>query len=71
MVGAVVSQIRGADGRQPGDPARIARILLDIAETGNPPLRLLLGKDAVAVAQRMADRLATEDAAWRPVSESV
>ncbi|CCK24624.1 short-chain dehydrogenase/reductase SDR [Streptomyces davaonensis JCM 4913] len=71
VVGAAIAQIRGADGRQPGDPARIARILLDITEMDHPPLRLLLGGDAVAVAQRMADRLAAQDAEWRHVSESV
>ncbi|MGR6968315.1 hypothetical protein ACU639_01680 [Streptomyces cynarae] len=40
-------------------------------EAEEPPLRLLLGKDAVAVVKDMADRLATQDAQWRHVSESV
>ncbi|WP_225847536.1 SDR family NAD(P)-dependent oxidoreductase [Streptomyces sp. HPF1205] len=70
VVGAAVERIRGAHGTEPGDPYRISRILLDITETDDPPLRLLLGKDAVAVARRMADRLAAEDARWRHVSES-
>ncbi|GAA2339753.1 oxidoreductase [Streptomyces kunmingensis] len=71
VVGGAVGGIRGAHGRQPGDPARIARVLLDLTETDRPPLRLLLGKDAVAAAGSMAERLAAEDAAWRAVSESV
>ncbi|MEW2515450.1 oxidoreductase [Streptomyces sp. NPDC046870] len=71
VVGGAVAAIRGQDGKQPGDPARIARVLLDITETAEPPLRLLLGKDAVAVAQDMAGRLAAQDAEWRHVSESV
>ncbi|GHK05072.1 short-chain dehydrogenase/reductase [Streptomyces sp. Y2F8-2] len=70
VVGAAIAAIRGADGKQPGDPDRISRILLDIVEAEEPPLRLLLGKDAVAVAKDMADRLATQDAQWRDVSES-
>jgi hypothetical protein len=47
VVGAAIAAIRGADGKQPGDPERISRILLDITEAEEPPLRLLLGKDAV------------------------
>ncbi|MFF9884396.1 MULTISPECIES: oxidoreductase [Streptomyces] len=70
VVGGAMAAIRGAHGKQPGDPERISRILLDIAEAEEPPLRLLLGKDAVAVAQAMAERLATQDARWREVSES-
>ncbi|WP_189313110.1 oxidoreductase [Streptomyces brasiliensis] len=70
VVGGAIAAIRGADGNQPGDPGRISQILLDITETDEPPLRLLLGKDAVAVAQAMADRIAAQDAAWRDVSES-
>ncbi|WP_053846881.1 oxidoreductase [Streptomyces sp. NRRL B-24085] len=68
VVGGAIAAIRDADGRQPGHPDRISRILLDVVEAEEPPLRLLLGKDAVAVAQGMADRLAAEDARWRAVS---
>ncbi|CAL9280396.1 oxidoreductase [Streptomyces sp. SudanB182_2057] len=70
VVGGAIAAIRSADGKQPGDPERISRILLDITEAEEPPLRLLLGKDAVAVAQAMAERLAAQDARWREVSES-
>ncbi|GGT31336.1 oxidoreductase [Streptomyces chromofuscus] len=70
VVGGAVAAIRGAHGKQPGDPERISRILLDVVEAERPPLRLLLGKDAVAVARDMADRLAAQDAQWREVSES-
>ncbi|WP_225809847.1 oxidoreductase [Streptomyces spinosus] len=71
VVGGAVAAIREQDGRQPGDPVRIAQVLLDITEAEEPPLRLLLGKDAVAVARDMAGRLAAQDAQWRHVSESV
>ncbi|WP_372346693.1 oxidoreductase [Streptomyces sp. KL116D] len=71
VVGGAVEGIRGAHGQQPGDPARISQVLLDIAENDRPPLRLLLGKDAVAAADAMAERLAAQDAEWRAVSESV
>jgi NAD(P)-dependent dehydrogenase (short-subunit alcohol dehydrogenase family) len=71
VVGAAIAGIRGQDGNQPGDPARIAQILLDIVEAEEPPLRLLLGKDAVQVGLAVAENLAASDAEWRQVSESV
>ncbi|MEV0847204.1 oxidoreductase [Streptomyces sp. NPDC049954] len=71
VIEPVVERMRQADGKQPGDPAVIARILLDVTETDNPPVRLLLGRDAVAVARSAAETLAATDAQWREVSESV
>ncbi len=71
VIGPVVERLRSADGNQPGDPERIAKVLLDLANMDAPPLRLLLGKDAVAVAKAMADHLAASDAQWRTLSESV
>jgi len=71
VIAPVVERLRAADGKQPSDPARIAGVLLDIANTPEPPLRLLIGSDAVAVAAAAAERLAASDAQWRAVSESV
>ncbi|MFF4354829.1 oxidoreductase [Streptomyces sp. NPDC001530] len=71
VVGGAIDAIRSQDGKQPGDPGRISQILLDIVEAERPPLRLLLGKDAVQVAQAFAETLAAGDAEWRHVSESV
>lgn len=70
VIDPVVRRMRDADGKQPGDPARIARVLLDVAASPTPPLRLLLGSDAVAVAREAARMRAQEDAQWRPISES-
>lgn len=66
-----IARHRAADGHQTGDPARVAQILLDIAEVEEPPLRLLLGKDASEVGRIAAETLAAGDARWRQVSESV
>lgn len=71
VIGPIVERLRSADGRQPGDPERIAKVLVDIANMDAPPLHLLLGKDAVAVAKMVADNLAQSDARWRSLSESV
>lgn len=71
VVEPAIARQRASDGRQPGDPARIARILIDITGTEEPPLHLLLGKDAVEVARFAAETLAASDAKWREVSDSV
>lgn len=71
VIEPTVARLREADGRQPGDPERIARVLIDVAAMPEPPLRLLLGTDAVAVAAMAANLLAESDARWRDISESV
>jgi NAD(P)-dependent dehydrogenase (short-subunit alcohol dehydrogenase family) len=54
----------------PGDPARAARILLDIVNHPDPPLRLLLGAAAVESAERSSLARAAEAAEWADVSRS-
>jgi NAD(P)-dependent dehydrogenase (short-subunit alcohol dehydrogenase family) len=71
VIEPAVERLRTANGTQPGDPVRISQVLLDIADLPEPPLRLLLGSDAVAGATAKAETLAASDAKWRSVSESV
>jgi len=49
-VGAVARFHREHDGTQPGDPRKAAAVILHIASLEEPPLRLLLGSDAVHLA---------------------
>jgi hypothetical protein len=61
-------RIRGGNpNAAQGDPAKVARA---IADEPNPPLRLLLGSDAVFMADVVANARAQEDAAWKEVSLS-
>jgi NAD(P)-dependent dehydrogenase (short-subunit alcohol dehydrogenase family) len=53
-----------------GDPARVAQAILRIASEKEPPLRLLLGSDAVFLAGMFAAARAAEDANWRTLSLS-
>lgn len=53
-----------------GDPRKVAQALLQVAAEPNPPLRLLMGSDAVFLAGILAARRAEEDAKWRPLSLS-
>jgi NAD(P)-dependent dehydrogenase (short-subunit alcohol dehydrogenase family) len=57
-------------GKEPGDPARLAKALIKEANDSNPPLRFLVGKGMVgAVDQYYKTRLNEYDA-WREVSDS-
>jgi NAD(P)-dependent dehydrogenase (short-subunit alcohol dehydrogenase family) len=52
-------------GRQPGDPARAAKIIIDVVEGVDLPSRLLLGPDAVKIARDELDFQMAELEAWR------
>jgi NAD(P)-dependent dehydrogenase (short-subunit alcohol dehydrogenase family) len=54
----------------PGDPARAARIIVDIARLDDPPLRLLLGAGAVESAEKASRARAEEAEKWADVSRS-
>ena len=54
----------------PGDPVRAARILIDVVNHPDPPLRLLLGAAAVESAEKSSIARAAETAAWADVSRS-
>src|SRR3979411_837758 len=51
-VGAAVRFQRNEDGKQPGDPVKAAAAVIQIASMADPPLRLLLGSDAYAAAEK-------------------
>jgi NAD(P)-dependent dehydrogenase (short-subunit alcohol dehydrogenase family) len=55
---------------QRGDPARIARAVLRITELPEPPVRLLLGSDAIWLAPQIAAARAAEDSKWRDMGLS-
>jgi NAD(P)-dependent dehydrogenase (short-subunit alcohol dehydrogenase family) len=69
-VGRMHDLRRGMDGKQPGDPARAAKIIVDVAALPEPPLRLLLGSDAVHLAELSSLSRAQETADWAAVSRS-
>jgi NAD(P)-dependent dehydrogenase (short-subunit alcohol dehydrogenase family) len=69
-VGKTAAMQRAYSGNQPGDPERAARAILDIVSVAEPPLRLVLGKDAYARAERTDESRLTELRAWREVSVS-
>ena len=71
VIGPVVDFLSHHNGTQPADPARAAQAIIHITEIDDPPMHLLLGSDAVGIAAETAQNLASSDAKWRTVSESV
>jgi NAD(P)-dependent dehydrogenase (short-subunit alcohol dehydrogenase family) len=62
---------RAQSGQQPGDPAKLAQVLVTIANEQPPPRRFIAGADAIALAeQKVADLQASIDA-YRDLSTSL
>lgn len=70
VVGKAARMQRAYDGRQPGDPGRAAKVLLELAGMDRPPLRLPLGSDAVAAIERGDRERLDELARWRSLAMS-
>jgi hypothetical protein len=58
------------DGKQPGDPAKAAAAILLALDSDQPPLRLVLGNDAVDALSDALDNAKAELAAWERVGRS-
>ncbi|GAC1366446.1 MAG: oxidoreductase [Acidobacteriaceae bacterium] len=56
------------DGRQKGDPLRAVHAMMQVVEAPKPPLRLLLGADAVKRVRSKIDTWQKEIAAWESTS---
>jgi NAD(P)-dependent dehydrogenase (short-subunit alcohol dehydrogenase family) len=69
-VGASVRFQKTYNGNQPGDPAKAAAVLLHIASLAEPPLRLLLGSDCFAAAEKSALEKFESDRRWKQLSLS-
>lgn len=58
------------DGKQPGDPAKAAAAILQALKSDHPPLRLVLGNDAVDTVYGVLETARAELAAWEGVGRS-
>jgi NAD(P)-dependent dehydrogenase (short-subunit alcohol dehydrogenase family) len=59
------------NGRQPGDPAKLAQALLTIADEEQPPRRFIAGADAIAQAEQQVAQFQAEIDAFRGLSSSL
>ncbi len=69
-VGRVIRSTFGSIDHARGDPAKVAQAILQVAEERQPPVRLLIGSDAVSGAAAAAAARAAEDARWEALSVS-
>jgi NAD(P)-dependent dehydrogenase (short-subunit alcohol dehydrogenase family) len=58
-------------GLQPGDPAKLARALVQLASQAEPPLRWPAGADAVEALEKKARELLAQANAYRELSSSL
>lgn len=66
-----VAAWRGMDGQQGGDPARLADVLIQLAELDEPPLRFPAGADAVGLFESRAKELQDQADAHRELSSTL
>jgi len=62
--GSNKSNIRGYSGKQPGDPKRAAEAIVNVVESADPPLRLLLGAGALRGARNKLEQLKKDFDTW-------
>ncbi len=70
-VGACRNILSEHAGHEPGDPAKAAKVIFDVVTAASPPLRLLLGNDAVGYATQKLRAQGEEIQAWVSASESI
>jgi NAD(P)-dependent dehydrogenase (short-subunit alcohol dehydrogenase family) len=62
---------KGMNGQQGGDPAKLARALVQLTDSDEPPLRWPAGADAVAAFEQKAQQLLAQADAHRELSGSL
>jgi NAD(P)-dependent dehydrogenase (short-subunit alcohol dehydrogenase family) len=70
-VGSTVDATRAMSGTQISDPDRCAAVMLGLAEVKEPPLRLLLGNDAISYAAETDAMRLRSDRRWRALGSIV
>jgi NAD(P)-dependent dehydrogenase (short-subunit alcohol dehydrogenase family) len=58
------------NGNQPGDPEKLAAVLIKIAANANPPLHLFLGQDAYNMAEAKISAVQKDMKEWRELATS-
>ena len=69
--GPLVEYWKAQNGRQSGDPAKLARALVAIADQNPPPRRFIAGADAIATAEQKVADLNAQIEANRVLSTSL
>jgi NAD(P)-dependent dehydrogenase (short-subunit alcohol dehydrogenase family) len=69
-VGSILKMLRSLDGRAEGDPRKIADVIVQLANSDEVPVRLILGVDAEKRVQQAESARASEAAKWRDLTVS-
>lgn len=69
-VGQFNRQVRASGAGAAGDPARAAKIIVEVATRAHPPTHLLVGVNAVEMAQDYSRRQLQDAAEWAEVGRS-
>jgi NAD(P)-dependent dehydrogenase (short-subunit alcohol dehydrogenase family) len=69
-VGSFLKMLRSLEGRLEGDPRKIAGVILQLANSDEVPMRLILGVDAAKRVQQAEAARATEADKWRHLTVS-
>jgi NAD(P)-dependent dehydrogenase (short-subunit alcohol dehydrogenase family) len=67
----IIPQWKAMNGRQAGDPAKLARALIQLAASDEPPLRWVAGEDAVEDIEKKARLLLAQLGAHRELSTNL
>jgi NAD(P)-dependent dehydrogenase (short-subunit alcohol dehydrogenase family) len=70
-VGAVVGMLKPLWGKENGDPAKVAQVILRLAASDRLPAHLLLGSDALQYAAQAETARAADAERWRGISVSI
>jgi NAD(P)-dependent dehydrogenase (short-subunit alcohol dehydrogenase family) len=64
------ARLAARNGRQPGDPSKLADAILRLANEAEPPMRFLAGSIAVSAAEQKLAGMRAELDEWRQLSAS-
>lgn len=67
---ARMALVRSVDGRQQGDPMKLAAAVVAVADMSDPPIQLLLGPDAYAAVTTRMDETRADMEAYRELTFS-
>jgi NAD(P)-dependent dehydrogenase (short-subunit alcohol dehydrogenase family) len=69
-VGMMRQMSAKSQGRESGDPVKLAQAMIQLVESENPPLRLVLGSDAYHVIQQKFQKQLAEMQTWETLTLS-
>jgi NAD(P)-dependent dehydrogenase (short-subunit alcohol dehydrogenase family) len=69
-VGSILKILRSLEGRAEGDPRKIANVIVQLANSDDVPVRLILGVDAEQRVQRAEAARASDAQKWRHITVS-